>query len=428
MNERRMQGILLQIEMGNTGMNTTKNGASFLYMPKRLFTDARYRQMSNDAKILYCVFLDKLTLSIEHNWFDEKGCPYITYQISEAAAYIGRKERKTYQVLNELECYGLIERRKPSTGRKNAIFFPEIVNLQSKKEQSAETGRKVGTRVENTISHKSSQSNADSLCRNGDEPDFLRVFQAFISSTTALVEKVAELSNLSDAKELSEHYYTAQNAVCTKIASSASTAQNAVNTAKNTATTAQNAVNTANNAVLNNNHIQDTTKSTKISIYPSVVYPNPKKKSGFNEDISINQQCESTLGCNEIRDDEREEMWRNHKLIRHLVERKIEYDVLVSDQPEDKETIDEIVMVMTDTCAGTGELQRINGRLIQPTEIRERFMKLGREHIKYILYCLKNLSRPAKNIRRYLVTCLFNAPATMKSFYATLNGYSPVTV
>lgn len=192
------------------------------------------------------MFLDKLTLSIEHNWFDEKGCPYITYQISEAAAYIGRKERKTYQVLNELECYGLIERRKPSTGRKNAIFFPEIVNLQSKKEQSAETGRK----VENTLSHKSSQSNSDSLCRNGDEPDFLRVFQAFISSTTALVEKVAELSNLSDAKEQSEHYYTAQNAVCKKIASSASTAQNAVNTAKNTATTAQNAVNTADNAVL----------------------------------------------------------------------------------------------------------------------------------------------------------------------------------
>lgn len=46
---------------------------AFYRIPKVLFTDEYFRNLSSDAKVLYGLMLDRMALSIRHQWFDEEG-------------------------------------------------------------------------------------------------------------------------------------------------------------------------------------------------------------------------------------------------------------------------------------------------------------------------------------------------------------------
>lgn len=48
---------------------------AFYRIPKVLFTDEYFRNLSSDAKVLYGLMLDRMALSIRHQWFDEEGNP-----------------------------------------------------------------------------------------------------------------------------------------------------------------------------------------------------------------------------------------------------------------------------------------------------------------------------------------------------------------
>ena len=50
---------------------------SFYRIPKRLFTDRRFATISTDAKLLYGILLDHMSLSMKNNWHDEQGRVYI---------------------------------------------------------------------------------------------------------------------------------------------------------------------------------------------------------------------------------------------------------------------------------------------------------------------------------------------------------------
>ena len=52
---------------------------AFYRIPKRLFTDADLKMMSNDSKILYGLFLDRVDLSVKNKWIDKNNRVYIIY-------------------------------------------------------------------------------------------------------------------------------------------------------------------------------------------------------------------------------------------------------------------------------------------------------------------------------------------------------------
>ena len=54
----------------------------------------------------------------------------------------------------------------------------------------------------------------------------------------------------------------------------------------------------------------------------------------------------------------------------------------------------------------------------KPAElVKERFMQLRFSHLEYVLNCMKNNTTKIRNIKGYLLTAIFNAPATIDSFY-----------
>jgi len=94
---------------------------SFYRIPKVLFTDERFWNISTDAKLLYGILLDRMNLSAKNGWMDEAGRVYIFFTIEEIKGSVGCAEKKAVKLLDELErkC-GLIERKRQGLGKPNS--------------------------------------------------------------------------------------------------------------------------------------------------------------------------------------------------------------------------------------------------------------------------------------------------------------------
>ena len=72
---------------------------SFYRLPKILITDKRFRGISSDAKILYGVMLERMSLSVKNRWFDEKNRVYIIFTLEEVMETFACSERKAGRLL-----------------------------------------------------------------------------------------------------------------------------------------------------------------------------------------------------------------------------------------------------------------------------------------------------------------------------------------
>ncbi len=102
---------------------------SFYRVPKVLFTDERFWNISTDAKLMYGILLDRMNLSAKNGWMDEAGRVYIIFTIDEIKGSIGCAEKKAVKLLDELErkC-GLIERKRQGLGKPNLIYVKNFVD------------------------------------------------------------------------------------------------------------------------------------------------------------------------------------------------------------------------------------------------------------------------------------------------------------
>ena len=92
-------------------------------------------------------------------------------------------------------------------------------------------------------------------------------------------------------------------------------------------------------------------------------------------------------------------------------------DVLLRENLGEEETILGILDLMVDVCCFKRSLIRIAGDDKPLAVVKSRFMKLNAEHIRYVLKCLSENTTKVRNIRQYLLTALYNAPATIRPFY-----------
>ena len=87
---------------------------SFYRIPKVLLSGIRFRTVSLDAKVLYGLLLDRMSLSVKNGWLDEGGRVYIIFTIADVMETLGCAEQKANKLMNELDSakgVGLIERK-----------------------------------------------------------------------------------------------------------------------------------------------------------------------------------------------------------------------------------------------------------------------------------------------------------------------------
>ena len=100
-----------------------------------------------------------------------------------------------------------------------------------------------------------------------------------------------------------------------------------------------------------------------------------------------------------------------------LIHENIRYGELCRAHRYDRERIDGIVDLILETVLGKNEQVRIASNLYPAEIVRSKFLKLSYEHIDYVLDCLDNNTTKVRNIKKYLLAALFNAPSTMNGYY-----------
>ena len=105
---------------------------SFYRIPKLLFQDSRFQPLSTDAKTLYGILLDRMSLSARNGWLDKAGRVFIIYTVQEVQDSLGCADKKATKLLRELEEYGLIERKRRGLGKPDLIYVKNFSSESSK--------------------------------------------------------------------------------------------------------------------------------------------------------------------------------------------------------------------------------------------------------------------------------------------------------
>ena len=95
---------------------------SYFRIPKALFQDSRFRQLSTDARTLYGILLDRMSLSVKNGWMDKQGRVYIIYTVREVQESLCCAEHKAVKLFRELEQADLIERKRRGLCRPSLIY------------------------------------------------------------------------------------------------------------------------------------------------------------------------------------------------------------------------------------------------------------------------------------------------------------------
>ena len=157
---------------------------------------------------------------------------------------------------------------------------------------------------------------------------------------------------------------------------------------------------TENTAQLNTNRLNKKELNTDISnTYPIKSYqkePAPAQPTKEKSD---------RIGYDEV------------ETYRQIIKENIDYDVLSVNLNRDAAMLDEIVDLMTETVCTQKASLVIAGDTYPAAIVKSKLLKLNSEHIEYVIDCMRENTTDIRNIKKYMLAALFNAPSTIDSYY-----------
>ena len=154
---------------------------------------------------------------------------------------------------------------------------------------------------------------------------------------------------------------------------------------------------------------------------PEQENPAQSNKDKSNTDLSITEQS------NPIQSNPPAPEGRNgtdgmeaREIYREIVYGNIEYDILREDNTVNRDQLDEIAELIVDTVCSARKTIRIAGDDYPAEVVKSRFLKLDSSHVQYVIDCMKNNTTYVRNIKKYLLAALYNAPATINNYYSSL--------
>ena len=113
---------------------------SYFRVPKILFRDIRFKDLSTDAKTLYGILLDRMSLSVKNGWLDGQGRVYIIFPIQEVMDALGCADNKATKLFRELENAGLVERKRRGLGKPNLIYVKNFADPRYRNRDKNDSG------------------------------------------------------------------------------------------------------------------------------------------------------------------------------------------------------------------------------------------------------------------------------------------------
>ena len=118
---------------------------SFYRIPKLLFTEEYFKKISVEAKVLYGLMLDRMSLSMKNQWFDTEGRAYIYYSLDDIMDAMGCSNKKAISIMKELDIesgIGLIEKKRQGQGKPTMIYLKQFMIQDAQKCNNYISGEK----------------------------------------------------------------------------------------------------------------------------------------------------------------------------------------------------------------------------------------------------------------------------------------------
>ena len=348
---------------------------SFVRIPKAMLTEEMFSPLSLQAKVLYGVLLDRMCLSMRNGWLDKENKVYIIYQIAEIQDDLGFTKKKAMDYLNELEKFGLVEKKRRGLGLPSILYIKSFLvekgkkknmNAEDNKEEYDENGTSrssdLGTSEQDEIEIQN-ENNID-LEKN----DAISTVKGTENSVKIKKERKLEQENLRSISR--------SNDLGTSRSNEMGTSRGAENALQEVPIWAP----PINNTKVNN------TDLNKSKSYPIVSNTDENRLDEI-------QAYESILKDN------------------------MEYDLMMERYPYDQEMLQGILDLLLETMLGQNSQIIIASNKYPIALVKSKFMKLDSSHIQYVMDSLNKNTSKVKNIKKYLLATLFNAPTTIKGYY-----------
>ena len=332
---------------------------TFYRIPKVLFTAECFKSLSCEAKVLYGLLLDRMSLSIKNRWFDEEDRVYIIFTVEEIAELMNCGTQKAVRLLKELDAdkgIGLIEKKRLGLGKPNVIYVKNFIIRQTEDKEREEKQGGMPINAQNSENHNSRvvkttiQESPESQFKNGENHT-----SGMVGIT--IQEFPKSQSNKTDINKTDLSKPEFSETECSK-------------------------------PDLND------PESGVSAIHPNPILSNPSIP-GTEPDVMGEMDA-----------------------YRDIIREHISYECFQDGRYHRTEDVDELVELMVEVMMlpDNGTV-RIAGVEKPAAVVKNRFMKLNHEHMEYILTCLGANTTKVGNIKAYLLTTLYNAPMTISNYY-----------
>ena len=323
---------------------------NFIRIPKAMIVDPMFADLSVNAKLLYGVLLDRMNLSMKNRWFDSENRVYIIYQIAEIMEDFNFSKKTAVRYLNELENFGLVEKKRRGLGLPSLLYVKNFVVFQDHSESD-------DTDFDDVAEDDNLNENMETS--RGIQGETSRGVRTYTSRSVDMeTSKGVQKETLRGAKsELQE--LTKRGPLISKTNS-------------------------------NNININNTKESNNILSNPIV--KNAVDRMGREEESLFEKYTK-------------------------MVKDNIDYDVLISRHYLEKSMIDGMVNLIVETIISENDYIIISSTKFPKEAVKSRFSKLDISHIEYVLECMNHNTTNIKNIKKYLLAALYNAPTTIDSYY-----------
>nr|WP_288741447.1 DUF6017 domain-containing protein [uncultured Mediterraneibacter sp.] len=381
---------------------------SFYRVPKILFTAECFKELSCEAKVLYGLLLDRMSLSMKNHWLDEEERVYIIFTVEEIAELLNCGTQKAVKLLKELDSekgIGLIEKKRLGLGRPNVIYVKNFL-VQKNDEENGDMPD-----LQNCGNHNSGvvkttiQECPKSQFQNDENHNSEDVEPIDIGT-----EELGKEPYLNGEKEILEDME--------------------IKMQENEEIGEENFQNCENhNSRVMKTTIQEFPKSQfkndenhNSGVVKTTIQECPKSQSN-NTDINKteNNETESSNILSNLIYPEKEKTIdevEQRNTYREIIRENISYECFQNDTPHAREEVDELVELMVEVMVmpDQGKI-RIAGEDKLVSLVKSQFMKLTHAHIEYVCLCLNKNTTKVGNIKSYLLTALYNSIMTINHYY-----------
>ena len=381
---------------------------SFYRVPKILFTAECFKELSCEAKVLYGLLLDRMSLSMKNHWLDEEERVYIIFTVEEIAELLNCGTQKAVKLLKELDSekgIGLIEKKRLGLGRPNVIY------------------------VKNFLVQKNDEENGDMPDLQNCENHNSGVVKTTIQECPKSQFKNDENHNSEDVEPIDigteelgkEPYLNGEKEILEDME---------IKMQENEEIGEENFQNCENhNSRVVKTTIQEFPKSQfkndenhNSGVVKTTIQECPKSQSN-NTDINKteNNETESSNILSNLIYPEKEKTIdeiEQRNTYREIIRENISYECFQNDTPHAREEVDELVELMVEVMVmpDQGKI-RIAGEDKLVSLVKSQFMKLTHAHIEYVCLCLNKNTTKVGNIKSYLLTALYNSIMTINHYY-----------